>query len=222
MATKESAIVHLLRSRISYARMKIEGPMKQGEDVVIPEAVSAIVKCMQKVKQVSVEDGEALQHLLRESTFPDYAPKTILDAIDAKVDLGGGENTQREPRQTLLFPEEWQSEKCWHIYFHEKSVDTRLMCMARRLRVVGGHHLTEPSYSAAAAVALCANAGIDATEALRNTRKLKTFFRSLDAHDSFRGPDSYPPRHGPRDGRERLSSGLGQDHRRWTDSEFKA
>ena len=101
-ATMPSAIISLVTSRLHYLRMKVEGPLQKSIDEVAPEAVSAIVACVGKVPKISIEDGSALQSLLKESVLTEAAQKTILEAVDAKVMQRNQSNDERDSKRSIL------------------------------------------------------------------------------------------------------------------------
>ena len=127
--------------------------------------------------------------------FTLYHPAAKIN-LSCEVDidpLARVETTQ----QMLWEPERWQSAEGWLVYNDRGTCpDTKLLEMAKRLRVCGCKKLKEGCFAHAAAVALFQHADIngfqDHVQALDYTPKLKSYFNSLLSISQFCGPDVYP------------------------------
>ena len=168
--------------------------MEMPVEVASQQATDAILTCVNKVQQVSVEDAQTLQTLMSTSCLSELSKKLILDTIDTKVQLT--EAVSFKTKQELPFPENYQSMECWLVYKDpHASESTKLLRMAQRLHAIGGFNFFEPSFAAAAAVALSGCVELDESHLVMYTRQLKGLFSSLqeaDKENTIRGPLNYP------------------------------
>jgi hypothetical protein len=151
------------------------------------------------LSKVTIEDAHAIQALLVSSILTETLQRNVMNAIDQKAlasepSTGVKDNDPKQEFQCVV--EKLQSKECWSVYQNTKSIDTRLMKMARQLRLCGIQKGNEKSYAMATAVALCADGTQDnPTKALENTRRFKLFFHAINPTlFSLRGPDLYPTR----------------------------
>ena len=190
-------LVHMVTQRMEYNRMRVEGPMNYSRDLAAGELANGLVTFLGKLSKVTVDDASAIHALISKSILDERLQRSVLETLDKKLGHAGDSITQNngDAKQDVQhIVETMQSKDCWEVYQNEKSVDQRLMRMARQLKVCGVQKTNEKSFAKATAVALCADGPNESpNEALLNTRKLKMFFHNIQPTVfGLRGPDRYP------------------------------
>ena len=193
-------LVHMVTQQMEYIRMKMEGAMNYSRDLAAAELAHCLETFFWKLREVSVDDASAIHELMAKSIMDEPLQRSVLETLDKKLgsanlsDDFANQNNEDAEQDVQHIVETMQSKDCWEVYQNEKSVDQRLMRMARQLKVCGVQKTNEKSFAKATAVALCADGPQNnPNEALLNTRKLKMFFQSIHPKAyELRGPDRYP------------------------------
>ena len=116
--------------------------------VILP----AITSTIGKSNNIDVDEAESIAVMLSTSIMTDDGGKEILEAVDRKVNVLSG--IRVTAKQELIHPEHYQSIETWQEFDGDADSDAKLLAMAKRLRKARCKRLTEPSFKAAAAVAL--------------------------------------------------------------------
>ena len=99
------ALSRLVDMRLTYLRQKIEGPMQKTIEEVGPDCCDKIIKIASRMKLVTLDDAALIQEKVCNSLLREDQQKSILEAIDKKVETSGiGSSTKTE----LRFPERYQ------------------------------------------------------------------------------------------------------------------
>jgi len=184
-----ASLIALLRQRLEYTEMKVNGPLRHPLETVAADVVASMASSISRISRLTVEDSITLQAMITASILPEASQRAILAALDAKVSLAM-ETRATEARQKMINPECYQSEGCWALYLDmSATVDAKLMKMAHRLRVLGCRNPDETSFAAACAIALHAHR-FSAVQMLQHTRNLKFLF-GVATPFPVRGPDAY-------------------------------
>ena len=85
MPSSESAIVKLVRSRIAYSAMKVNGPMQAAIGDVVPQCLQSILEGIAKVPRIDLSDASELTNMIATSFLPNDSQAAILTAVDAKA-----------------------------------------------------------------------------------------------------------------------------------------
>ena len=176
VAKPPSPIVELVGARLKFSRQRVEGPLQADVGEASALCSEGIVKFIQKVASIKIEDAEQIHEQVCGSILTSERQKDVLDALDSKVDVSG--DTNSAGKQTMRYPEHYQSDANWLTYNTEFNKELRLQSMAVRLKACGCLKLTEPSFADAASIAL-SNTRVSPEELLDGTRTLKKYFSTV-------------------------------------------
>ena len=189
---KDGVVVKFIRSRLEFARTKVEGPAKTSVETTLTEILPSIHNTVKMVPTIPLGDVQIIADILVESIATEDAKKVIMDAVYAKVNVSGpspGEKT----KQKIQFPENYQTKDVWTLYGKFGATTyARLFGAAMRLRYIGCVNLDEPSYARMAAIALSEDGLTDVQAALENTQTFKRIFAATAATGFLEGPEEYP------------------------------
>ena len=156
-------LVQMVTQRMEYNRMRVEGPMNYSRDLAAAELANGLVTFVGKLSKVSVDDASAIHELMAKSIMDEPLQRSVLETLDKKLgsanlsDDFANQNNEDAEQDVQHIVETMQSKDCWEVYQNERSVKTRLMRMARQLKVCGVQKTNEKSFAKATAVALCAD-----------------------------------------------------------------
>ena len=153
-------LVHMVTQQMEYIRMNMEGAINYSRDLAAAELAHCLETFFWKLREVSVDDASAIHELMAKSIMDEPLQRSVLETLDKKLGHAGDsivtQNNGDAKQDVQHIVETMQSKDCWEVYHNEKSVDQRLMRMARQLKVCGVQKPNEMSFAKATAVALCA------------------------------------------------------------------
>ena len=167
---KEGAAVKFIRSRLQFARTKIEGPAKASVETTMVEILPAIEVTMKSARMFPLRDVVTIVDILDKSIATEDAKKAIMDAVYAKANVSGSDTGCEKKKQAMRFPENYQSEESSAVYtMPGATVYERLFAAAVRCRALDCINLDEPSKANVAAIALSKDGINDPETALQHT-----------------------------------------------------
>ena len=78
----EAVIVKFIRTRLEWARVRIQGPMQKDLDSTIDIILPAITKTIGRVGHIDVNAAETITAMLATSVMSEAGEKEILEAVD--------------------------------------------------------------------------------------------------------------------------------------------
>lgn len=177
-----SPLVLFFQARFEYLSCVHKGPKDELPEKLKVESKQGILKQLALARTINMQDAIALTNMLNESKLPDDAATDIHEAIQMKADIQGDASpaaSLEKVRQIHTYLENYQAAGDWECYAGQASHENKLLQMARRMHSIFLYYPTEPTISAAVAVALYVDGPHDPSYLLAKVRQMKGFLQSM-------------------------------------------
>jgi hypothetical protein len=177
-----SPLVLFFQARFEYLSCVRKGPKDELPEKLKVESKQGILKQLALARTINMQDAIALTNMLNESKLPDDAATDIHEAIQMKADIQGDASpaaSLEKVRQMHTYLENYQAAGDWECYAGQASHENKLLQMARRMHSIFLYYPTEPTISAAVAVALYVDGPHDPSYLLAKVRQMKGFLQSM-------------------------------------------
>jgi hypothetical protein len=177
-----SPLVLFFQARFEYLSCVHKGPKDELPEKLKVESKQAILKQLALARTISMQDAIDLTNMLGESKLPDDAATDIREAIQMKADIQGDASpaaSSEKVRQVHTYLENYQAAGDWVWYAGPATHENKLLQMARRMHSIFLYYPTEPTISAAVAVALYVDGPHEPSYLLTKVRQMKGFLQSM-------------------------------------------